>query len=168
METVITSILKLVSHNKSANSTNEADLFDFILQRENKVNCIEMYYERVFTKLGYSAASISPCSHLSNQHIEIVRMFLDSELLMTELQVLAYFTHTITLPFLYFIEVYSNSNDGLLEMFPRLLNDLKVGRLDSLEEYRIEYPHVKVSQPESNFAKELLDKMCPDAVPVLK
>jgi hypothetical protein len=71
-------------------------------------------YERRFTKLGYSAASVLQAlpylrmlvdeSHLSNQHIEIVRMFLDTEFLITELQVIAYFTHVITLPFLYFVE----------------------------------------------------------------
>ena len=50
-------------------------------------------------------------------------MFLDSEFLIAELQVLAYFTQVVTLPFLYFVEV--NSRNGLLEMFPRLFNELK-------------------------------------------
>ena len=112
-EAAITSILSFVSHDKSAHSTNLADLFDFILQRENKVNSVAMYYERRFTKLGYSAASILQAlpylhmllneTHLNNQHIEIVKMFLESEFMITELQVLAYFTHMITLPFLYFV-----------------------------------------------------------------
>ena len=102
-----------------------------------------MYYERRFTKPGYSAASVLQSlpylsilpneSHLSKQHIEIVRMFLDSEFLITELQVLAYFTHVVTLPFLYFVEV--NSQNELLEMFPRLFNDLKRGTIDALKEY---------------------------------
>ena len=85
----IKSILNLISHDKSASSTNQADLFDFILQRENQVKHISLYQERRFTKLGYSAASILDAlpylrmllneSHLTNQHIEIVHMFLDSE-----------------------------------------------------------------------------------------
>ena len=79
-------------------------------------------------------------SHLSNQHIEIVKMFLDSEFLITELQVIAYFTHTITLPFLYFVEV--NTNEELLTMFPRLFDDLKAGDLETLIAYRVVYPHV--------------------------
>ena len=117
VEAAITSILSLVSHDKLAHSTNQAELFEYILQREGQVKHIAMYYERRFSKLGYLAASILQSlpylhmllneSHLSNQHIEIVRMFLDSEFLITELQVLAYFTHVVTLPFLYFVEVNS-------------------------------------------------------------
>ena len=176
VEAAMSSILSLVSHDKSAHSTNQADLFDFILQRENKVNTIAMYYERRFTKLGYSAASILQAlpylrmllneSHLSNQHIEIVKMFLDSEFLITELQVLAYFTHTITLPFLYFVEV--NTNEELLTMFPRLFNDLKAGDLKTLIQYRVEYPHVKVNEPEGDVPKTILKKMCTDAANVLE
>ena len=115
VEAAITSILSLVSHDKSAHSTHHANLFDYILQREGQVKHIAMYYECRFTKLGYSAASILQSlpylfvllnkPHLSNQHIEIVRMFLNSVFLITKLQVLAYFTQVVTLPFLYFVEV---------------------------------------------------------------
>ena len=175
VESAIISIVSLVNHDKSAHSTNQADLFDHILEREDQVKHIAMYYERRFTKLGYSAASIIQAlpylcmllneSHLSNQHIEIVRMFLDSEFLITELEVLAYFTHVVTLPFLYFVEV--NSQEELLEMFPRLFNDLKCGSMDTLIDYRIEYPHVNVIQPTSDLSQQLLKKMCVDAAAVL-
>ena len=175
VEAAITSILSLVSHVKSAHSTNQADLFDYILQREGQVKHIAMYYERRFTKLGYSAASILQSlpylrivineSHLSNQHIEIVRMFLDSEFLITELQVFAYFTHVVTSPFLYFVEV--NSQEELLEMFPHLFNDLKCRAVDTLKEYRVEYPHIQVTQPTTDIVQQLLKKMCEDAATVL-
>ena len=85
----IKSILNLISHDKSASSTNQADLFDFVLQCENQVKHVSLYQECIFTKLGYSAASILDAlsylcmllheSHLTNQHTEIVHMFLDSE-----------------------------------------------------------------------------------------
>ena len=171
----ITSILSLVSHDKSAHSTNQADLFDYILQREGQVKHIAMYYERRFTKLGYSAAFILQLlpylymllneSHLSNQHTEIVQMFLDPEFLITELQVPADFTHCVTLPFLYFVEV--NSQEKLLEMFPQLFNDLKSGTLDTLKEFQVKYPHVQVTQPITDVAQQLLKKMCEDAAAVL-
>ena len=153
VEVAITSILSLASHDKSAHSTYQADLFDYILQGEGQVKHRAMHYERRFTKLGYSAASILQLlpylymllneSHLSNQYIEIVRMFLDSEFLITELQVLAYFMHCVTLKFLYFVDV--NSQEKLLEMFPRLFNDLKSGTLDTLKVYQVKYPHVQVT-----------------------
>ena len=174
VEAAITSILSLVSHDKS-DSTNQADLFDYILQGEGQVKHTSMYYECRFTKLGYSAASILQSlpslymllneSHLSNQHIEIIQMFLDPEFLMTELQVLAYFTDCVTLPFLYFVEV--NPQEKLLEMFPRLFNDLKSRNLDTLKEYQVKYPHVQVTQPTTDVAQQLLKKMCEDAAAVL-
>ena len=42
------SILNLVSHYKSASSTNQADLFDFILQRENQGKYMSLYRETVY------------------------------------------------------------------------------------------------------------------------
>ena len=104
-------------------------------------------------------------SHLSNQHIEIVHMFLNSEFLTTELAVLAYFTHKITLPFLYFVEVSSQAQ--LLQMFPQLFNDLKEGRMDILKDYVINYPHVKVQKPTADIEEKILQKMCIDATEVL-
>ena len=168
-------VLSLVSHEKSAHSTNQAELFDHILQQEQQVKHIVMYYERQFTKLGYSAASILDSlpylqmlltkSHLSNKHIEIVRMFLDSEFLITELVVLAYFTHKITLPFLYFVEV--SSQVQLLQMFPQLFNDLKEGKMDTLKDYVIDHPHVKVQKPTTDIEEKILQKMYIDAAEVL-
>ena len=54
----IKSILNFVGHDKSSSSTNQAELFDYVLQRENKVQHLPLYQERRFTKLGYSYASI--------------------------------------------------------------------------------------------------------------
>ena len=176
VECAISSILSLVSHEKSASSTNQADLFDHILERENVVKHMAMYYERRFTKLGYSAASILEAlpylrmlldeTHLNNQHVEIVRMFLDSEFLLTELNVLAYFTHKITLPFLYFVEV--NTQDDLLAMFPLLFQDLLEGKMDTLKDYTVEYTHVRVNKPTESIAANILSMMCTDAANVLE
>ena len=83
---------------------NLHDLFDHILQRENKVKHIALYQVRRLKKLDsqlpaslldsfkYLMMLINE-SHLSSQHIEILRMFLDSEFFSTEFSVLAYFTH---------------------------------------------------------------------------
>jgi hypothetical protein len=174
VQCAITSILSLVSHDKSARSSNQADLFDFILQRENQVKRIAMYHERRFTKLGYCAGSIIQSfpylrmllneTHLSNQHVEIVRLLLDSEFLLTELEVLAYFTHKVTLPFLYFLEV--NSQEELLIAFPKLYADLLAGKLETLKDYVIHYPHIPVVNPTSALSKKILHKMCIDAAEV--
>ena len=44
VECAISSILNLLSHDKSASSTNQADLFGHILEREKVVKHMAMYY----------------------------------------------------------------------------------------------------------------------------
>ena len=164
----IKSILNLISHDKSASSTNQADLFDFILQREIQVKHISLYQERRFTKLGCSAASILDAlfyprmllneSHLTNQHIEIVCMFLDSEFFITELSVLAFFTHKVSLPLLNFVEI--SSQEELLRVFPKLYEDLQKGKMDTLEQYLVTYCHIVVSPPTNESETLLLESMC--------
>ena len=49
------------SHYKSSSSsssTNQGELINYVLQRENKVKHLSLYKERCFTKLGYSSTSI--------------------------------------------------------------------------------------------------------------
>ena len=92
VECAIVSVLSLVSHKKSAHSTNQGQLFDHSLQREQQVKHIAMHYEQRLTKLEYSVASIlDPLpyfqmlmtkSYLSNQHIEVVCMFLNLHILL--------------------------------------------------------------------------------------
>ena len=161
------SILNVVSHDKSASSANQVDLFDFILQWENQVKHMSLYRERRFTRLSYSAASILNAppyqrmllneTHLSNQHVEIVRMFLDSKFFITELTASAYSTHRVSLSLLHFVEV--NSQDKLLEIFPGLFQDLKNEKMDALSDYLVVYKHVPIEPPTSE-TDHLLKAMC--------
>ena len=52
----IHTILKLVSYDKSGNTSSLAEEFDLIIEREGAVKYMSLYHERRFTKLGYSAA----------------------------------------------------------------------------------------------------------------
>ena len=167
----IKTILNFVSHDKSASSTNQAELFDTILQREKQVKHMSIYHERRFTKLGFSAASILNAlpylrmlvneSHLSNQHIEAVRLFLDSEFFITELVVLSYFTHRVSLPLLNCVEI--SSQPDLLKILPQLFSDLTSGKLDTLEEFLVVYNHIKINEPTSETEKMILEEMCHEA-----
>ena len=49
-------------------------------------------------------------THLSNQHVEVVKLLLESEFLVTELEALSFFTHKVTLPFLHFVEVITQQD----------------------------------------------------------
>ena len=51
-------MLKLVKHDKSANSCSLADKFDYIVEREGRVKHMLLYHQHRFAKLGYAAASI--------------------------------------------------------------------------------------------------------------
>ena len=172
----IKTILNFVSHDKSSTSTNQADLFDYILQREKKVKHLSLYQERRFTKLGYSCSSILDAlpyirmvlaeTHLSNQHVEIVQMFLDSELLCTELYTLSYFTYKVSLPLLYAVEICTQ--DELCEIFPKLHKDLLEGSLETLVSYVIEYRHIKIQPPSTNVELQLIKEMCSDAAKTIE
>ena len=164
----IKTILKFVSHDKSATSTNQADLFDYVVEREKKVKHISLYQERRFTKLGYSCASIVDTlpfiqmvvdeTHLNNQHVEIVRMFLDSELLFSEFNVLSYFTYKISLPLLNAVEI--GTQEDLCKIFPQLYEDLAKGCMDTLTTYMVKYRHIDVQTPSSELEVQLLKEMC--------
>ena len=101
-------LLNLVTHEKSATATNIADKFDYIVERENQVKHIALYHERCFCKLGYICASMVGAlpmlqmlltgTAMSNLHIESSKLYLECEFFLTELSVLAYFTHKVSLP----------------------------------------------------------------------
>ena len=168
--TGLKSILSFVSHDKSAASTNQADLFDFVLEPEGKVKHLSLYKERRFTKLGYSCASILDAypylemvineTHLSNQRVDMVRVLLDSDFFLSELNVLAYFTHKVTLP-LNAVEV--SYQQELCNIFPQLYKDLSEGSMNTLDNFSVQYRHLTVNTPSSDMDKALLNEMCHDA-----
>ena len=104
-------------------------------------------------------------SHLANQHIEIVRMFLDCEYFITELFALAYVTYKIGLPLLNFVEI--SSQPDLLKIFPQLYAHLVDGKMDTLREFSLEYRHIQIANPTSYTESLLLEKMCTQAAKAL-
>ena len=58
----ITALLKLVSHEESAESTSLANKeFGIELEKDNTAKSLYMYKEHHFTKLGYTARAIVEC-----------------------------------------------------------------------------------------------------------
>ena len=104
-------------------------------------------------------------SHLANQHIEIVRMFLDCEYFITELFALAYVTCKVSLPLLNFVEI--SSQPDLLKIFPQLYAHLVDGKMDTLREFSVEYRHIQIANPTSYTESLLLEKMCTQAAKAL-
>lgn len=61
-----------------------------------------------------------------------------------------------------------NSQEEVLEIIPRIFNNLKCNTVDSLKEYQVEYYHVQVAQQTNDVAQELVKKMRKDDVVVLE
>ena len=169
-------LLNLVTHEKSASATNIADEFDFIVERENKVKHLTLYHERRFCKLGYVCAAINDAFPLlqmllretaqANLHIESSKLYLECEFFRTELIVLAYFTHKVSLPLLNCVELCGQ--EELLKILPQLYSDLVAGNMDTLSEYIVTYKHVPVSTDLSEIESKLLLLMCQHAAKSLK
>ena len=166
----IRALLKLVAHDKSGNSVSLAEEFDDLLRRENLVKHISLYKERCFTKLGYTAASILCAlpqltllneSWKNNLLIEACKLYVDCELFIAELHVLAIFTKKVTLPYLNAMEKLTQRE--LVEMFPRLYQDLMDHKRDTLKDFLVEYHHVPVDEVTNTCEKKMLNKMCEEA-----
>ena len=137
---------------------------------------MSLYHERRFTKLGYSAASILQALPLlqslldetwkSNLLVEACKIYLGCEFFLTELQLLAYFTHKITLPFLNCVE--KSSQTVLLQMLPKLHLDLLAGNTETLKDFSVAFRHVKVEELTSQLQKDALKMMCVDAAHGIK
>ena len=90
-------------------------------------------------------------THSCNQHTELVKMFLDSELLLTELRCLSYFTLKANLPLLYTVEICNQ--DQLSKFFQKLYKDLLEGFFEALKHYIVEYNYLIVEEPITEFEK---------------
>ena len=66
-------------------------------------------------------------------------------MLLTELSVLFYFTHKVTLPLLNLVKI--NSQKDVVRIFPKLYTDLKEDKLDTLNDHKVIYRHVPVKAP---------------------
>ena len=176
VEAGIEAILKLVTHNKSANSCSQADLFERICEREGQVKRIFLYQQRSFAKLGKAAASILNAKEIlnmlldeiqsTNQLTESCRIYMSSELFMTQLECLAFFNHYVTFPFLNCVEI--SSQEELLQILPKLYADLLLLKTDTLNKFVVNMRGIPVPTLTTDVAKEIVGKMCESAAESIK
>ena len=175
VEAGIDALLSLITH-KSANSCSQADMFEYICEREGVTKRVFLYQQRRFAKLGKAAACILEAKNIlmmlldevqvSNQLVESCRIYLSSELFITELEVLAYFNHYVTFPFLNCVEV-SSQND-LVTILPKLHTDLKNQQTNTLSDYVVKIRGVATPTLSTGTANEILKSMCLDAADAIK
>ena len=102
---------------------------------------------------------------VTNQLVESCKIYIASDLFVTELECLAYFNHHITFPFLNCVEV--SSQDELLDIFPELYKDLlecKVGTLDKF----VSIHGVSTPKLSTDVAKAIMRGMCVPAAETIK
>ena len=176
VEAGIEAILNLVTHDKSAKSSSQANLFEFICEREGAIKRIFLYQQRRFAKLGKAAASILNAFNIlmmllnevdgSNQLIEACRLYMASDLFLAELESLAYFNHHVTFPFLNCIECSSQSD--LLKILPKLYRSLLDKKMDVLSNFVVRIHGMPLPALTTDLSKEICQLMCVSAAKAVK
>ena len=166
VEAGIESVLKLVTHRHSGNTTSQADRFNHICEREGVVKCLVLY-QKTFIKLGKSAASLLGAYPIlkmveekvadSNQLVEACKIYLASEIFKIKLEVLAFFTHNAIFPFLHCVE--KSTQDKLLVILPKLFKDLKDGIINPFSKFVLTMRQVPVHKPSTELGIKLLHLM---------
>ena len=99
-------VLNLITHDKFAQSSSLADLFDHICEHENLTKHRFLHQQCRFAKIGKAAASFLAAmpvlwilfdeTEATNLLIQFCRLYLSSELFITELEVLVYVDYHVT------------------------------------------------------------------------
>ena len=90
------------------------------------------------------------------QHICIITEFFH-----TELKVIAYFSYHVSLPFLNFIE--KSTQNTLLEILPKLYEDLKNNKTNTLNDFHVKYTRITVQNLIEPLQLLILEKLCSHA-----
>ena len=175
-EAGIEALLSLLTHDKSAKSCSQADLFEFICEREGVKKRVFLYQQRRFAKLGKAASSILQARDImqmvvdevegTNQLVGACRIYLASELFITELECLSYFNNHVTVPFLSCVETSSQAD--LLMLLPKLHDDLLEKNTETLKDFIVSTHRLPIPTLSSEVSKKIIDMMCISVAAALK
>ena len=166
-------MLQLVSQESSAKPTSLADEFDLELEKNGLSKSMSLYKERRFTKLGYSAGAVFDCleqyknilrdTTCSNLLIQACQLYVENEFVVAAFKALGYFTFKVTMPYLNCVEICDQNS--LLPILKQLHDDLKEGKLNTLDDYSVPWTHVNTDnlKPATPLDYALLDKMSKEA-----
>ena len=76
-----------------------------------------------------------PETEKDNLLVQACRLYVECEFFLTELHVLAYFTHKVTLSLFNWVETSDQSQ--LLQIFPKLYEDLSDRKMDTLKDFLV-------------------------------
>ena len=127
-----------------------------------------MYQERRFTKLGSFAAALLQAlplyeillqdSPTENLLAQACRLYVQCEVFITELHLLAYFNKHVTFPFLYCVEI--SDIPSLKTILPKLHADLLNCDISTLKNFVIERKNVNVDNLNTELEMKMLNLLC--------
>lgn len=176
VEAGIEALLSLITHDKSAKSCSQADMFEHICEREGVNKRVFLYQQRRFAKLGKAASSVLQAKDIlqmlvdevegTNQLVEACRIYLSSELFITELESLSYFNHHVTFPFLNCVETSSQAD--LLNLLPKLHEDLLNKNTETLKNFIVSIHRMPTPILSGDVSKKIIDMMCISSAAAVK
>ena len=95
---------------------------------------------------------------VTNLLVESCRIYMASELFMTELECLAYFNHHVTFPFLNCVEV--SSQEELLKILPQLHQDLLKHNTHTLKKFVVNIPGMSTPKLTTETAEIIVKEIC--------
>ena len=84
-------------------------------------------------------------------------MYIKSELLITELECLAFFNYHVTFPFLHCIEM--NNQVDLCRILPQLYHDLLDNKINKLSNFVVKIHGISVPGITSELAQNIINRM---------
>ena len=176
VEAGIEALLTLVTHDKSGKTYSQADLFDHICELEGVSKRVFLYQQRRFAKLGKAALSVLQAKDIliklldqtegTNQLVESCKIYMSSELFLTELECLSFFNHFVTFPFLNCVE--RSSQQDLCKILPKLYNDLLEHKTNTLLEFVVRIHRMEEPSLSCELSKEIVNLMCTSAAEAIK
>ena len=101
-----------------------------------------------------------------NQLIDMCRMYISSELFITELECLAFFNYHVTFPFLHCIEMGSQTD--LCRILPKLYHNLLDNKTGTLSNFVVKMHGISVPEITSELAQNIINRMCSSAAAAVK
>ena len=102
----------------------------------------------------------------TNRLVEVFSIYLARELFLTELEVLAFFNHHLTLPFLNCVA--RRNQEDLVKMLPKFYDELMSGRTDTLNGFIVCIHYFNVVAPTSDLFKIIISDFCVAAAAIIK
>ena len=167
-QVAINALSKLATNDGHKSSLYEE--FDAELAKSNKPKKFSIFKERRFALLGYTAAAVIDHftdlqntisnTNSQNQLIQAAKLYFTIEYIKIALTCIAWFTYKVTMPFLNMCEI--ETPNTLLTILPMLKIDLESGKLNTLDNYHVEYSF-KPTEPTSTSGRIIMERFCKKA-----